>query len=56
MYKLAMAVLKGEHEWLEAGIAGENTEFGNRDAEIERGAEKEPDGSDRREGALARAY
>ncbi len=30
MYRLAMAVLKGEHAWLEQGIAGENTEMGER--------------------------
>ena len=32
MYKLAMSVLKGEHAWLEHGIAAENSEFGNREA------------------------
>ncbi len=64
MYKLAMAVLKGEHAWLEAGIAGENTEFGNRDAEIFGDAEKEEQQvqlqqrgvTDRPEGALAKTY
>ena len=35
MYKLAMSVLKGEHAWLERGIAAENSEFGNRDTERE---------------------
>ncbi len=39
MYKLAMSVLKGEHAWLEQGIAAENTEFGDRDAGDERAAE-----------------
>jgi alkylation response protein AidB-like acyl-CoA dehydrogenase len=28
LYKLAMSVLKGEHAWLEQGIASYNTEFG----------------------------
>ena len=28
MYKLAMSVLRGEHAWLEKGIAAENTEMG----------------------------
>ena len=35
MYKLAMSVLKGEHAWLEQGIAGENTEMGERWRSIE---------------------
>jgi hypothetical protein len=28
LYKLAMSVLKGEHAWLEHGIAAENSEMG----------------------------
>jgi hypothetical protein len=32
LYKLAMSVLKGEHAWLEHGIAAENSELGDRDA------------------------
>src|SRR5688572_7847106 len=40
LYRLAMSVLKGEHTWLEQGIAAENSEFGNRrEAEEGRGAE-----------------
>jgi hypothetical protein len=35
MYKLAMSVLKGEHAWLEQGIAGENTEMGERWRSVE---------------------
>ena len=31
MYKLAMSVLKGEHAWLEHGIAAENSEMGIRE-------------------------
>jgi hypothetical protein len=33
MYKLAMSVLRGEHAWLEKGIAAENTEMGLRTAD-----------------------
>jgi alkylation response protein AidB-like acyl-CoA dehydrogenase len=40
MYKLAMSVLKGEHAWLEQGIAGENTEMGMRGAEEAEDAER----------------
>jgi len=29
MYKLAMSVLRGEHEWLEQGIARGDTEMGD---------------------------
>ncbi|MGH9424224.1 MAG: acyl-CoA dehydrogenase family protein, partial [Thermoanaerobaculia bacterium] len=32
LYKLAMSVLKGEHAWLEHGIAAENSEMGLRGA------------------------
>src|SRR5687768_9259202 len=35
MYKLAMSVLKGEHAWLEKGIAAENTEMGDTMAQID---------------------
>jgi hypothetical protein len=28
MYRLALSVLKGEHEWLEQGIASGDTEMG----------------------------
>ena len=38
LYKLAMSVLKGEHAWLEHGIASYNTEFG-----IEKSATSESD-------------
>jgi hypothetical protein len=34
MYKLAMSVLKGEHAWLEKGIAAENSEMGLRDEPV----------------------
>ncbi|MBA3343014.1 MAG: acyl-CoA dehydrogenase family protein [Gemmatimonadaceae bacterium] len=35
LYKLAMAVLKGEHAWLEQGISAYGTEMGTRGAEID---------------------
>ena len=55
MYKLAMSVLKGEHAWLEHGIAAENSEFGNRrDAGIENDPEKSGFESEREELVAAR--
>jgi alkylation response protein AidB-like acyl-CoA dehydrogenase len=52
MYKLAMSVLRGEHAWLEKGIAAENTEMGLRGIAEEPGGSA-PDRSGRREMAGA---
>jgi hypothetical protein len=35
LYKLAMSVLKGEHAWLEHGIAAYGTEMGIQSANVE---------------------
>ena len=43
LYKLAMAVLRGEHAWLEQGISAYGTEMGTRGAEMEGGAGKAVD-------------
>lgn len=39
MYELAMSVLKGEHAWLEHGIAAENSEMGLQNGEKGSGGE-----------------
>jgi hypothetical protein len=42
MYRLAMSVLRGDHAWLEQGIASGDTEMGSREAEGPQGRAYEP--------------